>query len=160
MREISHPTKIQQRGAGVARSESKLVIPLLETGSESTAQQQQQQQQQQRQQQHFETGENWMVVGACRDEVELETRGEEQEELLQLPLKQQQQQLQPPATRLPVWTSQLVIPLLETGSESTAQQQPQGQQQQFETKGQQWLMQAKILWSLRRGRRDDSTVWL
>ena len=70
--------------------------------------------------------------------MELETRGEEQEELLQLPLKQQQQQLQPPAPPPPVWMSQLVIPLFETGSESTAQQQSQGQQQQFET-GKGWL---------------------
>ena len=72
------------------------------------------------------------------DEVELETRGEEQEELLQLPLKQQQQ-LQPPAAPPPVWTSQLVFPLLETGSESTAQQQPQGQQEQFEAGEKGWL---------------------
>ena len=34
-----------------------------------------------------------------------------------------------------MWKSQLVIPLLESGSESTAQQQPQEQQQQFETEG-------------------------
>ena len=54
---------------------------------------------------------------------------------MQLPLKQQL--LQPPAAPPPVWKSQLVIPLLETGSESTAQQQLQEQQQQqFETEGQ------------------------
>ena len=76
---------------------------------------------------------------ACRDEVELETRGEDQEELLQLLLKQQQQQLQPPAAPPPVWTSQLVFPLLDTGGESTAQQQPQGQQEQFETGEKEWL---------------------
>ena len=99
----------------MARSESQFVLPLLATGSESTAQQQPQQRQQ------FKTG----VAVACRDEVELETRGEEQEELLQLPSKQQQK-LQPPAAQPPVRTSQLVFPLLETGSESTAQQQPQG----------------------------------
>ena len=40
-------SQIQERGAGVARSQSKLVLPLLETGSESTAQQQPQKQQQQ-----------------------------------------------------------------------------------------------------------------
>ena len=69
--------------------------------------------------------------------VESETRGEEQEELLQLPL-QQQQQLQPPAALPPVLTSQLAFPMLETGSESTAQQQ-QGQQEQFETEEKGWL---------------------
>ena len=129
MRDISQPPQVPERGAGVARCESQLVIPVLETGSESTAQQQPQEQQQQ----HFKTEENWMVIVACRYEVELDTRGVEQETLLQLPLKQQQQLLQPPAAPPPVWTSQLVIPLLETGSESTAQQQPQGQQEQFET---------------------------
>ena len=66
-----------------------------------------------------------MGVVAFRDKVELEARGEEQEELLQLLLKQQQQQqLQPPSAPPPVGTSQLVIPLLEAGSESTAKQQP------------------------------------
>ena len=59
MREISHPTQIQERGADVTRCKSQLVIPLLETGSESTAQQQPQEQQQQ-----FETEENGMVVDA------------------------------------------------------------------------------------------------
>ena len=34
-REISQPTQIQQRGAGMPRPESQLVIPLPETGSES-----------------------------------------------------------------------------------------------------------------------------
>ena len=64
-------------------------------------------------------------------------RGDDQEEQLRLPSKQEpQQHLQPPAAPSPVWKSQLVIPLLETVSESTAQQQPQEQQQQFETKGQ------------------------
>ena len=71
------------------------------------------------------------MVEACRDKVELEARGEEQKELLQLPLKQQQ--LQPPVAPPPVWTSQLVIPLLKTGSESTAQKPPHMQQRQLET---------------------------
>ena len=97
---------------------SQLVYPMLETGSERTAQQQPQQQQQ------LKTEKSFMV--------ELETRGEEQEELLQLPL-QQKQQPQPPAAPPRVWTSQLVFPILETGSERTAKQQPQGQQQQFDT---------------------------
>ena len=113
----------------MAGLESQLVISVVETRSESTAQQQQPQQQQQ-----FNTE----VVVACRDKVELETRGEEQEELLQLPLKQQQQ-LQPRAAPPHVWTSQLVFPHLETGSESTAQQQPRGQQEQFETEEKRWL---------------------
>ena len=118
----------------MVRCGSQLVIPLRETGSDSTAQQQPQEQQQQ-----FRTEENWMVVVAGRDEAELETRGEEQDKLLQLPLKQQQQ-LQSPAAPPPVWTSQLGIPLLETGSESTVQQQAQGQQQrQFETGEKGWL---------------------
>ena len=69
--------------------------------------------------------------------VELDTRGKEQEELFRLPLKRQQQ-LQPPAAPFPAWTSQLGIPLLDTGSESTAQQQPQGQQQQFKTGERGW----------------------
>ena len=38
----------------------------------------------------------------------------------------------------PVWTSQLVFPLLETGSESTARQQPPAQQEQFETGEKRW----------------------
>ena len=105
----------------MTRSESQLVLPLLATGSGSAAQQQPQQQQ-------FKKA----VVVACRDEVGLETRGKEQEELLQLPL-QQKEKLQPPAAPPPVWTSQLVFPLLETGSERTAQQQSEGQQEQFET---------------------------
>ena len=109
----------------MARCESQLVIPVLGSGSESTAQQQPQQQQQQ-----FKTEKSFMV--------ELETRGEEQEELLQLPLKQQQQ-LQSPAAPPRDWTSQLVFPMLETGSERTAQQQPQGQQEQFETGEKTWL---------------------
>ena len=106
----------------MARSESQLVIP-RETGSESTGQPQQPQQPQQQQQQIFESEKNRMVVvvEACRDMVELEMGGKEQEEHLQLPQKQQQQQLQPPAAPPLVWNSQLVIPLLETGSESTAQ---------------------------------------
>ena len=74
---------------------------------------------------------------ACRYEVELETRGEEQEELLQMPLKQQQ--LQPSAASPPVWTSLLVFPRLETGSGRTSQQQPQGQQEQVETGEKGWL---------------------
>ena len=118
-RDISQPSQVPERGAGVTRCESQLVIPVLETGSESTAQQQPQQQQQQ-----FRTEKSFTV--------ELKTIGEEQEELLQLPLKQQQQ-LQPPAAPPPAWTSQLVFPMLETGSERTAQQQSQGQQEQFET---------------------------
>ena len=108
----------------MARCESQLVIPILETGSESTAQQQPQQQQQ------FKTEKSFMV--------ESETRGEEQEELLQLPLNQQQQ-LRPPAAPPRVRTSQLAFPMLETGSERTAQQQPQGQQEQFETGEKRWL---------------------
>ena len=126
----------KQRGAGVARCESQLLIPLLETGSENTAQQQPQEQQQQ-----FETEEHWMVVEAFREVVEMETRGEEQEDHLQPP--KQQQQLQSPAAPPPVWTSHLVIPLLETGSESTAQQQPQEQQQQYlDIKGQRMVVDA------------------
>ena len=66
----------------------------------------------------------------------LETRGGGQEEHFQLPPKQHQL-LQPPAAPPPVWTSQLVIPLLEAGSESTAQQQ-----QQFETEGQGMVVDA------------------
>ena len=70
----------------MVRSESQLVIPLLETGSESAAQPQPQPQpqpQQQQQQQQFESEENRMVlvVKACRDMMEIETRGEEQKEL-------------------------------------------------------------------------------
>ena len=63
---------------------------------------------------------------------------EQEEELLQLPLKQQQQ-LQPPSAPSPAWTSQLVFPMLETGIERTAQQQPQGQQEKFETGEKRWL---------------------
>ena len=48
MRDISQPSQVPEREAGVARCESQLVIPVLETGSESTAQQKQQQQ-------HFKT---------------------------------------------------------------------------------------------------------
>ena len=70
--------------------------------------------------------------------VEIETGGGGKEEPLQLPLKQQQQ-LQPPVAPLPVWTSQLAFPMLETGSESTAQQQPQWQKQQFEAGEKEWL---------------------
>ena len=51
MRDISQPSRVPEREAGVARCESQLVFPLLETGSESIAQQQPQGQQQ------FETGE-------------------------------------------------------------------------------------------------------
>ena len=122
-RGISQPSHVPERGAGVARCESPLVISVLYTGNESTAQQQPPQQQQ------FKTEKSFMV--------ELEMRGEEQEELFQLPLQQQQQQQQqqqPPAAPPRVWTSQLVFPIiLETGSERTAQQQPQGRQEQFET---------------------------
>ena len=95
MREKSQQSRIQERGAGVARSESQLVIPLLETGSESNAQPRPQPQPQSQQQQQFESGENLMVlmVEACRDtqdKLDLEKRGEEQEEEhLQLPPKQQ-----------------------------------------------------------------------
>ena len=123
MRDISQPSQVLERGEGVARCESQLVIPVLETGSESIAQQQPQQQPQRQQQQQFKMEKSCMV--------EIETRGEGQGELLQLPLKQQQ--LQPPAAPPRVRTSQLVFPMLETGSERTAQQQPQGQQEQFET---------------------------
>ena len=128
MREISQPTQIEERGAGVATCESQLVISLLEPGSECTARQQPQLPHQQPQQ-HFETEENRMVdVG--REIVELETRGKEQEELL-LPLPpKQQQQLQPPTAPPPVCESQLAISLLETGSESPAQQQPPPQHQE------------------------------
>ena len=116
----------------MARCGSPLVILVLETGNESTAQQQPPQQRQQ-----FKTEKSFMVG--------LETRGEEQEELLQLPLKQQQQQLQPPAEPSFVWTSQLVYPMLETGNKRTAQQQPQGQQQQFETGEKGWLAVSAVL---------------
>ena len=129
-RDISQSSQVPEREAGVARCETQLVTPVLETGSESTAQQQQQQQQQ------FKTEKSFMV--------ELERRAEEQEELLQLSLNQQQQ-LQPPAAPPRVWTTQLVFPMLETGSERTAQQQPQGQQQQL---------------CFRRGRRNGSQIWL
>ena len=78
MRDICQPPQVPERGAGVARCESQLVIPVLETGSESTAQQQPRQQQQQQ----FKTLENGMVVVACRDEVELKAWREDQEELL------------------------------------------------------------------------------
>ena len=54
MREISQQSQIPERGAGVARCESQLVIPLHETRSGSTAQQQPQEQQQQQ----FKTDEN------------------------------------------------------------------------------------------------------
>ena len=50
--------------------------------------------------------------------------------------------MQPAAARPLVWKSQLVIPLLEAGSESTVQQHPQEQQQQFETEGQGVLVDA------------------
>ena len=66
----------------MARCESQLVIPVLETGSESTAQQQPQPPPQQEQQ--FKTEKRFMV--------ELETKGEEQKEFVQLSLKQQQRQ--------------------------------------------------------------------
>ena len=77
-----------------------------------------------------------MVVKAVSDMAELGTGEEEQYELLQLPLKQQQQQqqLQRPAATPHFWTSQLVLPLVKTGSESTAQQQTQEQRQQSKTK--------------------------
>ena len=133
----SQRSQIQERAAGVARSESQLVLPLLETGSESTAQQPQEQQQQQQ----FKTEEHWMVVVTCRDKVELETRGGEQEELLQLPLKQQQQ-LQPPAPPPLVWTSKLVIPLLRLGARALYSSSRRGSSS-----------------SSRRGR-DGSKIWL
>ena len=68
--------------------------------------------------------------------VELERSGKEQEEHLQPPPKQQQLQLllQPPAAPPRVWASKLVISPPETGSKSTASDQPQGQQQQVKTK--------------------------
>ena len=44
--DISQPSLAPERGAGVAKCESQLVIQVLETESESTAQQQSQQQQQ------------------------------------------------------------------------------------------------------------------
>ena len=43
MRDISQPSQVPERGAGVGRCELQLSIPVLETGSESTAQQQPQQ---------------------------------------------------------------------------------------------------------------------
>ena len=150
MREIPQPTQIQEREAGVAMCESQLVIPLLETGSENTAQQQPQQPQQPQQQRQFETEENGMVVEVVRDMVELDAGKEQHDDLLQLPTKQQQQQ-QPPAAPPPVWKSQLVTPLLETGSESTAQQQPQEQQQQFETKGQGMVVDGKFFVEFKTG---------
>ena len=129
-RDLCQPSQVPERGAGVARCESQLVIPELETGSESTAQQQPQQQQQQQQ---FKTEKRFMVG--------LETRGEKQEELLQLPLKQQQ----PPAAPSHVWTKQLVYPMLETGSERAARQRPHGQQQQqFETGQKGWLVELVV----------------
>ena len=73
-RGISQPSQVPEREAGVARCESQLEIPVVETGNESIAQQQP------RQQQQFKTEKSFMV--------ELETSGGEQEELLQLPLKQ------------------------------------------------------------------------
>ena len=53
----------------MARSGSQLVIPLLETGRESTTQPKPPPQKQEQQQQ-FKTEENWTVVEAC-SEVEL-----------------------------------------------------------------------------------------
>ena len=123
MRGISQPSQVPEQRAGAARRESQLVVPVLETGNESTAQQQPPQQQQ------FKKKISFMV--------DLEMRGEEQEELLKLPLEQQQQ-LQPPAAPPRVWTSQLVFPMLETGIERTAQQQPQGQQEHSGTGKKAW----------------------
>ena len=137
----------------MARCESRLVIPLLDTGSEGTAHQQPQQYQQ------FETEENGMV-DMGREIVELETRGKEQEELLlQLPSKQQQKELQPPAAPFSVWTSHLVTPLLETGSErlhSNSRSSCSSRQRKMGW----WLMQVKKQWSFKRRRRDGSTVYL
>ena len=127
MRDISQPSQIPERGADVAKCRPQLVIPILHTGSESTAQQQPQQQQQQLE---FKTEKRFIV--------ELERRGEKQEELLQRPLMQQQQ-MQPPAAPPRVWTSQLVFPMLETRIERTAQQQPQGQQEHSEAGKKGWL---------------------
>ena len=84
-----------------------------------------------------------MVVVACRDEIELETREEEQEELLRLPLNQQQQQLQPPAAP-PLFGRhssyshflRLVARALHSGRRRCSRS------------------------SLRRGRRDGSKIWL
>ena len=91
MRKVPKQGQIQERGAGVARSESQRVIPQLETGSKSTAQPQPPPPQQRQRQ--FESEENRMVlvVEACRYIVEFETRRGEQHEHLQLPPKQQQQ---------------------------------------------------------------------
>ena len=64
----------------MARCKSQRKIPSLETGSETTAQQEPQEDQQQQ----FEKEENVLAVNAGRDKVDSETRGEEQEEHLQL----------------------------------------------------------------------------
>ena len=40
LRDISQPLQVAERGAGVARCESQLVVPAFEAGSESTAQEQ------------------------------------------------------------------------------------------------------------------------
>ena len=69
MRDILQPPQVPERGAGVARSGSQLVIPQLETGRESITQPKPPPQQQEQQQQ-FKTEENWMVFEAC-SEVEL-----------------------------------------------------------------------------------------
>ena len=69
MREISRQTQIPERGAGVARSESQVVILLFDTGRDSTAQKQPQQQQQQT----FGTEGQDVVVDAGKAKVEFET---------------------------------------------------------------------------------------
>ena len=56
------------------------------------------------------------MVDVGREIVELETTVKGQEELLLQLSPKQQQQLQPPMAPTSVWMSQLVIPLLETGS--------------------------------------------
>ena len=75
----------------MVKCKSQVVISLLETGSESVAQPQPKEQQLQQ----FEKEENKRVVDAGRDNVKMETRGQEQEEQFQLP-SEQQQQLQTP----------------------------------------------------------------
>ena len=64
MRYISQPSQVLERGAGVARCETQIVIPVLETGSESTGQQQTPPPPQQQQQ--FKTEKSYMVESESR----------------------------------------------------------------------------------------------
>ena len=111
MREISQPTQIQERGAGVARCESQLVKPLLETGSESTALQQTKPQPQPQQQQLSSSSNN---------------------------------------SKRPHYLTLGVKALHSSSSDS----------RQRKLGWFWWLMQAKRSWSLRRGRRHGSKIWL